>query len=127
MFKPLIDSNEKQTEDINKNLKSLEENMKKTNVMLPISDKTSSDSSLPIESLSPNLTKRADNSWFKENEEGLYYMAGDRNKNPIFKIEDGKILFSSNDGDTIVNNTPGLEALLFNLESSQKFNKEVVR
>ena len=30
MFKPLIESNEKQTEDINKNLKSLEENMKKT-------------------------------------------------------------------------------------------------
>ena len=80
LFKPLIQSNEKQTEDtkdINKILKILEE-------ILPISTKNMIEN---ISSLKPKQTNTGEtggNSWFKELENGEFYLANAKNKTHIY-------------------------------------------
>ena len=63
------------------------------------------------------------NSWFKLDKDGSYYMACDKTKTPRFKVIDGKVIFSKDKNDYIVDVTEGLSELLF----VKEFHKNKVR
>ena len=115
MFQPLIDSNEKQTENINKNIISLEENMKKTSQIVQSGNQAGTTGGKSI--LVPN-------------DDGSFSFGGTRTKNEAkFIIMDNKEgekrLIHKNKNEEVIYDIPfteGTEELLL----KGKFNEDKV-
>ena len=124
MFEPLLDSNVK----VQENLKTLEEGLKQQNIQHQQAIEENS-SSIPKVKLEPKKTfaeESGGNSWFKE-ANGSYYLASEKSKTPRFKVVNGKIIFSKDNNDYIVDITDGLNELLFVKDfDEQKVTKEDV-
>ena len=128
LFEPLIESNVK----VNDNLKELEKGIKQQNMLLgeflvQLSALESENKNrIPEVRLTPKKSfteETGGNSWFKLDKDGSYYMACDKTKTPRFKVIDGKIIFSKDKNDYIVDITQGLSKLLF----VKDFDKTKVR
>ena len=140
LFQPLIDSNVKQTEKITDNLKEVENNIKQQNTLLQLHNNNNNnileprtsgkDENIPQVSLEPRTSGKDEtggNSLFKQNENGEYYLAGEKNKTPRFEIKNNQIIFSKDKSNYIVDITTGLNELLFNKNfDKNKIKKEDV-
>ena len=110
MFQPLIDSNDK----VNENLKTLEEGLKQQNVMLAPRIEESKIPEVKLSPRTPLTEETGGNSWFKQHEaDGTYYLAGEKSQTPRFKLVHGKIAFSKDNNDYLVDLSDGLNELLF--------------
>ena len=128
LFQPLIDSNVKQTETITDNLKEVENNIKQQNTLLQLhnNNNNNKDENIPQVSLEPRTSGKDEtggNSLFKQNENEEYYLAGEKNKTPRFKVKDNKVIFSKDNSDYIVDITAGLNELLF----KKNFDKNKIK
>ena len=118
LFEPLIESN------VNDNLKELEKGIKQQNMLSALESETKN--RIPEVRLTPKkffTEETGGNSWFKLDKDGSYYMACDKTETPRFKVIDGKIIFSKDKSDYIVDVTEGLSELLF----VKEFDKTKVR
>ena len=118
LFEPLIESNVK----VNDNLQELEKGIKQQNMLLgePLVRLSALESEnknrIPEVRLTPKKSfteETGGNSWIKLDKDSSYYMACDKTETPRFKVIDGKIIFSKDKNDYIVDVTEGLSELLF--------------
>ena len=120
LFEPLIESNVK----VNDNLKELEKGIKQQNMPSVLeSENRNRIPEVRLTSKKSFTEETGGNSWFKLDKDGNYYMACDKTETPRFKAIDGKIIFSKDNNDCIVDVTEGLSELLF----VKEFDKTKVR
>ena len=120
LFEPLIESNVK----VNDNLKELEKGIKQQNMLSTLENENKN--RIPEVRLPPKKSfteETGGNSWFKQDSDGNYYLACDKTETPRFKVINGKIIFSKDKNDYIVDLTEGLSELLF----VKEFDKNKVR
>ena len=134
LFEPLLESHDK----VNDNLKALENNIKEQNIKRQQNVVQQSGelqarplkNEIPKVKLEPKKTfaeESGGNSWFKQDDEGSYYLANEKAQTPRFKVREGKITFTRENNNYIVDVTPGLNELLFVKDfDTSKINKEDV-
>ena len=131
LFEPLLESHDK----VNDNLKALENNIKQQNIKQQQTVVRQSEepharpleNELPKVKLEPKKTfaeESGGNSWFKQDDGGSYYLASDKTQTPRFKVREGKITFTRDNNNYIVDLTDGLNELLFVRDFNVKKIKE---